>query len=315
MTEETSNTTLLPDEDGNYDSPALQSLFEVWEDYDNESVEKEEVLLVVSRVEEFIRSQIEGMEKDAESSTVDPHDPNRVAILNGFQEHLSGLEKMREAFRRGDFELVDDAFEQLQSATNQMVMGYQGLLDDEALLAPILCIKCSHENQRSESYCGKCGAILPKVEQEQPKRLLAVDESTGSDDGEGETTPNYIEVTDAHEVWKNETASAEKFLQVLLTVRERHVGQHQEISETLSQAQEAAALPELVEHLQNYSETLEQNVRAMDLMIDSLEQGDEEGVETGLTDLAEATIGLIEAEKRGDKIPVPEEPAGEAPSE
>ena len=313
MTEETGNTTLLPDEDGNYDSPALQSLYEVWEDYDNEAAEEEEVLLVVSRVEAFIRSQIEGMEKDAESPSVDPHDPNRVAILNGFQDHLSALEKMREAFRSGEFELVDDAFEQLQTATNQMVMGYQGLMDDEALLAPILCVKCSHENQRSESYCGKCGAILPKVEQEQQKRLLAVDES--ADDGEGETTPNYIEVTDAHEAWKNESSSAEQFLQVLLRVRERHVGQHQEIADTLSQAEEASALQELVDHLQSYSETLEQNVRAIDLMIDALEEGDEEGVESGLTELAEATIGLLEAEKRGEKIPVPEEQAGEAPSE
>lgn len=116
---------IIADEDGNFSSPALQSLQNVWDDYEQEAVEEDEVLRVVGNVEAYVRSQIEQMEAAAQSPDVDPHEPNRVAILDGFYDHLRGLERMRAFFSRGEDELIDEGFELIQTATNQMVRGFQ----------------------------------------------------------------------------------------------------------------------------------------------------------------------------------------------
>ncbi len=292
---ESESTTLAPDENGNFSSPALDALLGVWDDYDAERVEHDEVLRVVSRVEAFVSEKLQTMEAEAVSPKVDPHDPNRVAILTAFQNHLVALKSMRDSFANDDFELVDEAFEILQNATNQMVLGLSGLIEDDARYAPILCVRCAKENQKTSNNCVHCGAILPKIAQPNEKQVLAVAEIDRGQESDGETTPNYIEVAEAHESWSQKTLSDEQFYQVLSTVRERHVGQHTLVCELLAKAQDSGDDPADLEHL---AEILEQNVNALDEMLEGLEETDDEAVEQGLNALAGATLLLIKAEKQ-----------------
>jgi hypothetical protein len=297
-----SEATIEPDEDGNYQSPALQALIEVWDDYESERADQDEVLKVIQRVEAFAQDKIQAMDKEGESEEVDLHDPNRVAIYIAFQDHLVGLGKMKEAFSQQSFDLVDESFEVLQAATNQMVLGLHGLIEDEERYAPVLCIQCSEKNQKGTSYCAHCGAILPKIEQENKKQLLAVAEPDQSIEEGGETTPNYMEVAEAHESWTEQTLSDQEFYDVLVAVRERHVAQHTEVCQTLAELEGSDAAAEQLEHLDSFAAVLELNATALDTMLNALEQARPEGVEQGLDDLAEATVKLVEAEKQGEAL-------------
>ncbi len=294
---------IVADEHGNFDSPALKALQDVWDEYEQEAIEADEVVRVIDRIEAYVKSQIEEMEKAAESPEVDAHDPNRVVILDGFYDHLRGLEKMRASFAEDNIDLVDEGFEWIQSATNQMVLGYQGLIEDSERMSPKLCVQCRRENDQHAGYCRRCGAILPVVGLPAEKRLLAVsDESQpqpqSQGEGDKETTPNYIAVADAHQAWRGTEISSEEYLQRLVEVRERHLTQH---AATLSILQEDDGSAETAEHLEAVAQGIAKNVEALDAMSDALEAGNLDGLEHGLTKLAEATIELLDIQKQTKK--------------
>lgn len=298
----TQPNAIVADEDGNFDSPALQSLQGVFDDYDQETVEEDEVLRVIGNVEAYVKAQIEEMETAAKSSNVDPHEPNRVAILDGFYDHLRGLEKMRAFFAGGEDELIDEGFELIQTATNQMVRGFQGLIEDAERLTPKICLKCSRENERDATYCRRCGVMLPVTSEVPEKRLLAVadDQPTPSDEPP-ETTPNYMEVADANESWRSGKSSDQQFLETLAGVRQRHLTQHEATLAYYGQAEQAGKPGYHLEHIEQVAKSIETNVEALEAMATAVEDGHKEGVQSAMTDLAEATIELLAAQKKADK--------------
>ncbi len=301
--------TITADEEGNFTSPALQSLLEVWEDFENEQVGTDEVLSVMQKIRAFVDAQIHEMEKGADSPDVDVHDPNRVAILNGFNEHLSALDKMSTFFETDEIELVEEAFEQLQFATNQMVMGFQGLMEHEEEFAPKLCLHCSTENERQATQCKKCGAMMPIIEAPNEKRLLGVAEDESETSDEALTTPNYMEVAEAHEAWESEASTAEEFYQVIDTVRQRNLAQFDEAVKLFEEAQQSEdeQVEEYLDYLERTSQVLGSNVESLETMLLGLEQGKVEVVEDGLTAFAEATIALIEVQKVGERFSASED--------
>ena len=118
----------LDEQEQNFDSPILRRLVETWDDYDHEDLDEDDVLDVLDRIEDLAREQVHSMEESAKLPDVDILDPNRIAIFQAFMDHLTALEKMRDFFDRNDPGLVDEAFELIQHATNQMMRGMDGLL-------------------------------------------------------------------------------------------------------------------------------------------------------------------------------------------
>ena len=86
---ETDTITMKADQDGNFDSPVLQSLYDVWEAYEIQEIEEAEVRQALDAVEKLTRTQIQEMEADAKRPDVDVHDPDRVTILMAFQASTS----------------------------------------------------------------------------------------------------------------------------------------------------------------------------------------------------------------------------------
>lgn len=287
---------IVADQNGNYSSPALQTLHGVWSDYDEETVEQDEVLRVVGNVEAYVKSQIEEMEAAAASPGVDVHEPNRVAILDGFYDHLRGLERMRAYFDSEDGALVDEGFDLIQAATNQMVRGFGGLLEESERLSSLkVCPKCSRENEAEAGFCRRCGVVLPVTSVLTEKRLLAVvGDALPSGEASGvETTPNYIEVADALEGWRAGTLGDEGFLQVLDAVRERHLNQH----EATLRYCESDVSGEVLLQVEELARALESNVLALEAMASALEDGHGEAVVEGMAGLASATLDLVAAQR------------------
>ena len=297
---QTQNEEFIPDENGNFSSPALRALEDVWDDLDAGYADSGEVRKVMERIESFVREKIAEMERDGQSQSVDLLDPNRVAILGAFQDHLSGLKVMREGLEAEDYDSVDRSFDILQSATNRMVNGLSGIVEDAERYVVIRCVQCSAENEKGAGFCCGCGAILPKVEQETDSRVLAVagEDQTGGD----ETTPNFMEVAEAHEDWEAGRIEPEQLYLVLQQVRERQVAQYEEVQKELSRDQSPRA------HLQSFLSALEQAAESLDQMLLGLEQAEVNRVEAGLSEYAEATIKLVELDREAEGLAeLPEE--------
>ncbi len=287
--------TLVADEHGNFDSPVLQSLQEVWDDYDQQTVEAGEVLRVIGNVEAYVKGQIEQMERGAESPEVNPNDPNRLAILSSFHDHLRGLELMRSFFDSEDDGAVEEGFQIIQTATNLMVRGFQGLVEEAELVAPKLCIRCQSENDQQATNCRQCGTILPVLTELAEKPLIGIDGN--EQDENAETTPNFIEVSDAHQSWKSGHLPAEQFVDKLETVRARQLAEHQSTLVAYRESEQAGSDGEQLRALENLVRSIERGVEALDAMAQAVEDGHQAGVEDGFSDFAEATIELLAAQK------------------
>ncbi len=292
---ETEMVEIRADEEGNFDSPLLQSLYDVWERYDAEEAEENDVRKVLDETELFVQAQIQEMEQAAQNPDVDVHDPGRVTILTAFQAHLDAVEKMRSFFETDDAELIDEAFEQLQEATNSMMDGLHGILAQEDAGAPKLCIRCSAPNERTAGTCTNCNAVLPLEQTTVESRLISVEGPEG-EGGQFDTTPSYIAVAEAHEAWSNAQLSDEHFFGVLAQVRENHVGEYEDLGtalETLSNEETDYDEAEL----RTRAEILEQNLHSMDQLIEALQVRDADRVEDAMFAFAQATIALVDAEK------------------
>lgn len=292
MQAQTQNKEFIPDENGNFSSPALRALEDVWDDLDAGATDPTEVQMVIERVEAFVREKISEMERDGQAQSVDLLDPNRVAILGAFQDHLTGLKVMKEGLNEEDYDSVDHSFDLIQSATNRMVTGLSSIVEDGDRYVLIRCVRCSAENEKGTGFCCGCGAILPKVEQEKDRRVIAVASEEQSRDEE--TTPNFIEVSEAHEDWEAGRVEPEQFYKVIQQVRERQVGQYEEVQRELSNDHSSR------EHLQSFLSALEQAAEALDQMLLGLEEADVSRVDSGLNDYAEATIRLMDLDREAD---------------
>lgn len=306
MEEET--VTIEAEEDGNFVSPVLQRLFEVWDEYDNGEIEEDEVLAVLGRVEALTRTQIQEMEASGKEPGVDLHDPNRVAILMSFQAHLDGVEKMRQFFSTDNPDLVDEAFDILQQATNQMMNGLHGLLETNRETAPKLCVQCSSPNPRDATVCSSCNAILPVAEAPRESRLVSMESPDMGEADAIETTPNYIELSEAHEAWIDEERSAQELFDTAAAVKERLVAEHQELVAFMESGESGE---EMVDYLNARLQALELSADSVEQILVALESDNPPGVEDGMFEFAQATVSLLDA----DKLAPPPPSEGEAEDE
>ena len=294
MLMETDTITMEADQDGNFDSPVLQSLYDVCEAYEIQEIEEAEVRQALDAVEKLTRTQIQEMEADAKRPDVDVHDPDRVTILMAFQAHLEGLDKMRLFFKTGEADLIDQGFDIIHEATNRMMDGLHGLLESDQETAPKLCVMCSEPNEQQATICSNCNAKLPIDEKPSQSRLISVEGPETESEGQT-TTPNYIEISEAHEAWSEERLSAEQFLAIAEKIRANHLADHEEACSKLQECEEddEEAATER-EHLEQLTAVLVQNVQAVELLIQALLNDDEQGVEDAMFAIADATVAILE---------------------
>ena len=286
---------ILPDEEGNYGTPTLSLLFEVWDEYDYGEVEKDAVLDVLDRVEKLARSQIESMESAALDPAVDLFDPNRLKILDAFQAHLEGVDVMRGFFSTGDPDSVDTALEIIQLATNQMITTYQSMAPDEqAQEPPKLCVMCSAPNPREAKSCSQCHAILPVNETPTVSRLIAAEGPVGIAEDTAQTTPNFLEICDAYDCWCERKLDDETFLKTVVRILENQRAEQRSMTLALETPQGKQDEQYLVEWIS----ILDLNIAALESIVQAVKRSDEYGVDDAVTALEDATDAIVGFEKR-----------------
>lgn len=288
----------VTDEEGNYDSPVLQKLFFIWDEYDAGEIDEDEVLDVLDRIEDLTLTQIQQMEEEEEVAE-DPEDPDRLAILTAFHTHLDGVDKMRDFFHVADPELVDEALDIIQQATNQMMEGLRRLILSDQPAAK-LCLKCSVPNAREARFCCGCNAVLPVLavieEPGETSRLISIEGQEYDGGAEGSpatTTPNFLEVSRAYDAWSQKALSDQDFLAVLLAVRRRHQADLEDLTRLLKRPRAES----VKQYLLARAGVVVQNWEAMTEIVAALEAKDAAGVEDGMDSLDLATVAVLELEK------------------
>lgn len=279
-------------EQENFDSPILRRLVETWDDYEHEELDEEDVLDVLDRIEDLALEQVQSMQESAKQPDVDILDPNRIAIVQAFMDHLTALEKMRDFLEDDNPGLLDEAFDLIQQATNRMVKGMDGLLT-EADLPPKLCLQCQAPNLRNARFCDSCRAILPVIEKPVENRLLAIAGPESEFDGSGKSTPNYIEMANAYDDWAYEELSNGEFLGIAKRIRKNYQDEYNLRLESLEMSRGGASEQYLVAKVRIIGE----HIDIMDCLLLSFERVDYQGVERAMHRLDQATQELVEFEE------------------
>ncbi|MFA5506174.1 MAG: hypothetical protein WC314_15830 [Vulcanimicrobiota bacterium] len=276
------------EEQENFDSPVLRRLLETWDDYEHEEIDEEDVLDVLDRIEALTREQVESLDESAKLPDVDILNPNRIGIHQAFLDHLIAVEKMRGFFYEDKPELVDQAFEIIQHATNQLVKGMEGLLTEKDLPRK-LCFHCSEPNLRNARKCVSCFAQLPVIEHHEEKKLLAVAGPEYQVHESAKSTPNYIEMANAYDDWLFEEISNQEFLAIAQQIRKRYLTEYTRSQESL----ELARGQETENHLLTQVEALGEHLDIMDWMIKSFEENYFLQVEQAMHRLDQASNDLV----------------------
>jgi hypothetical protein len=282
-----------PQEQENYDSPILRKLVDIWDEYDSEEIDQEDVLDALDRIEQLTLDQLESMEEGAKCPEVDILEPNRIAIIRAFEDHIAALEKMRDFFFVDTPGLVEDAFDMLQHATNQLIRGAEGILTEHDL-PPKLCMHCSSPNSRAARKCAACEAILPIIEKPRQNRLLAIAGPEYVVEPSYKTTPNYIEMADGYDDWIFGDITYQDFLNLSKRIRNRYRAECNSRFKALELSRERG---EADDYLAARVEVVELNVDIMDWLIQALEAQDFPMVDKVMHRLDQANNALVEIEE------------------
>lgn len=290
----------LADEDGNYDSPALQRLRAIWDDYDQGKATAQDVLQLTDKIQNYIEEQIREIEETADSLGPDNKNANRETILDGFYEHLRGLELMRLFFKEEDDSLIDEGFDLIQEATNLLMMGLQGLVEESVHEIPKLCVRCGRENSQDANSCKRCGTILPMLTEfaNPSTSLLAINDSEAPETAEDETTPNFIEISDAYQNWQASQLDSHGFFDAVVKVHKIQLSDLEEITKSYRQEQSNNPDSPLAQALLQTANCLEQNIGSLESLAQAIDEERHTEVSQNFQSFAETTIELIEASKK-----------------
>ncbi len=261
------------------DSHILEALHATWDAYAAEELGESDVLRVLDFVEFLVNQQIKSLEEDVEKTGADRFDPARVAILQGFQAHLEGLDLMRRFFAENDEALIEDGLVIIEEATDLLFEGLEIGLESFEQSPPKACPQCSADNDREAGYCRACNAVLP-VLPTLAESTISWSEPSFDDPSESETTEEFAAVADALEKWQNSEISSSQFNRLLIPVR---TAVESDLMTLLNGENEEP----VIEPLQDF-------LAALDALSDSVAQGDHEEVGHSMSELAQATLSLLE---------------------
>lgn len=300
-----------PDEDGNYDSPALKALSQVWEDFCDEEVGPEEVLGVIHEVGGFAHFQIQTLEAQIDQGISDPDNEAFALIFEGFELLLEAAEIMLMEFAEElpeDVEEPEDGFftsgfDLVQEATNQIVKGHNLAMEHIEAMAEVSCPFCQHVNSRDNQKCGKCGRPLPVSSgMEAQQGSMNVVERQGLEKkpaggGEGGLTRNYAQTAHMLEGWKAGAVGAEQLAHYLDGLEANFQGH---LQETIQQAEMIKRAPQ--EQQEGLFQALDMTQRGLEMSLESIakmrlafDNEDDRYLFFGLSDLEEASKVLVEA--------------------
>ena len=253
-----------PDEQGNYNSPALDELSRVWEDYCDEIATADDVWGVICEIGGFAQYELGVLEAQVERGVSDPEDETFSLICEGFELLLEACDTMllefAEELPEGSEEPEDGfftaGFELVQEATNSIAKGHAMGLEHIEAMAEVLCLFCQHVNSRENLKCGKCGRALPTASDLGGPSTVDVVEHQGLEKkplaADGEVTENYVMTANILEAWKAGAVEPVQLSEFLGELEARFVSHLEELPQHLLMIEKApqeqqAALTEALE--------------------------------------------------------------------
>ncbi|MFA5503782.1 MAG: hypothetical protein WC314_04475 [Vulcanimicrobiota bacterium] len=296
-----------PDADGNYDSPALQALNRVWDDYCQEIAGPDDVLDVIGEIAGFSQAQLQQLDQQVRDRVSNPENEAFKLIHEAFEILLEACEFMILEFAEELPDGVEEpdegfflyGFDLVQEATNQMMAGHLLGMEHIDAMAEVSCPFCSQLNQRGEPKCGRCGRALPTAVD--TGQALDLKEHQGLDrsrpDQDAELTKNYAMAAHLLEGWKAGAVGAEQlgdFLDHLEQNFSGHLGDTDQQEKVIARAPESRRKG-LLEALNLTRRGLQMSLDSVARMRLAFEKEDDRYLFFGLGDLEEASRVLVDA--------------------
>ena len=296
-----------PDKDGNYDSPPLRALRQVWADFEAELASETDVMDTIAELGRFAQHNLRLFEKQISSGESNPEDPGFSLIIEAFELILEGCEYMALEFvepdPEDDVEEPEEGFfvcglDMIQEATNQMMEGHKLTMQHIAASAEASCPFCGQKNLRDLARCAKCGRALPLSESPPLDTGFSSVQSEGLESRHAppaELTENYVFLSRAVEGWKSGSVTSQELAQALDIVEQKLVAhlddtERQELLLKKAPAAQQGALSEAVGMTQD---GLEASLAAVERMRLAFEKEDDTYLYLGMGDFEEASRLMV----------------------
>ena len=260
------SSPIVPDEFGDYDSPVLKTLREVWNRFLEDAADEDDVLGAVREARLQVDSHIDNLQAQVDANISDPDAPLFRSVARAFVEHLEALELMEREFDLSpDDPEYDDFFERgymlAQAATNRMMQAHEATLEQIDKEGWTACGSCGARNLVTNRECHSCRVVLPKevrmVSQRGRQSFLA-EEVTVQPSVDGTVTENFLSVKRAVDRWLDQREGLSSVLGTIGEVKESMRLHLEDISRLLDSltAEEQGVSSALLETDNRVSESL-----------------------------------------------------------
>ena len=260
------SSPIVPDEFGDYDSPVLKTLREVWNRFLEDAADEDDVLGAVREARLQVDSHIDNLQAQVDANISDPDAPLFRSVARAFVEHLEALELMEREFDLSpDDPEYDDFFERgymlAQAATNRMMQAHEATLEQIDKEGWTACGSCGARNLVTNRECHSCRVVLPKevrmVSQSGRQSFLA-EEVTVQPSVDGTVTENFLSVKRAVDRWLDQREGLSSVLGTIGEVKESMRLHLEDISRLLDSltAEEQGVSSALLETDNRVSESL-----------------------------------------------------------
>ena len=219
---------IVPDEYGDYDSPSLRDLRDVWNRFLESGATEEEVLDTIRETRVNVDRHIDQLQAQVDMNTSDPNSPLFRSVARSFVDHLEALSLMEKEFEVcPDDPDYDDFFERgylmAQEATNRMMEAHEKAMIRIEKAGWTACTACGARNLVTNRECHTCRTILPKVLEMvslRGRQTFVAEEITTSTASEGQVTQNFLVVKGVVDQWLRGELKLASVLRTVAQVRE-----------------------------------------------------------------------------------------------
>lgn len=294
-----------PDENGDYETPALMIIRDMWDGFLDKEVKEEELreninemLREVEERMEMIKAGVEEM-GDAEDNEVN------VAVSKAFDLHKKGLDMTLKFFESGDEEMIGRGIDLVQQGTNMLMKGLH--LFREALIREITvyCPSCESPNPRGSRRCQTCGFELPlEIVESLPDSEMDITEEGISGKNMPMTTDNYDQMETAVETWKNRQISDDQLLANINEVEGRFLAHKNGLKKEQS---DVRGLTEKEQEIflgmtKEVESALDMNLETLAGMKEYFKDNNRNHIERGMEKLWDATQAVVKSYKTTEEL-------------
>lgn len=197
------------------ESPPLQALRKVWQDFQAQIATPEDVTLVLQANLDVTEVQLEQLAQQIQHTTDSAAKENLQRIRRAFELHFEAVENMWEDFEKEDWDEFEGSF-QLAVVANQKLWEAHQLAQQAGSQAEVqFCPFCRQQIRRGVESCPNCSRKLPNAANSES----VFDHRENQRIGQLQTE-NFVQTSKALELWKAGKLSQQECAQRLHRVQD-----------------------------------------------------------------------------------------------